>query len=819
MKISHSWLKQYIDVDLTPEEIAKILTSIGLEVESLEKIETIKGGLQGVVVGEVLTCEKHPDADKLSITTVNVGQVEPLNVVCGAPNVAKGQKVLVATVGTKLYFGSDEIVIKKAKIRGAASEGMICAEDELGVGTSHDGIMVLPNDTKIGTTAREYFQIVDDYQYEIGLTPNRIDAASHFGVARDLMAYLGLHNNAKHAVRPSVDGFKVENQSLTIPVEVIANQACPRYSGVTVSGIKVGPSPKWLQDRLKAIGLNPINNVVDVTNYVLHEIGQPLHAFDADIIKGSKVVVRTMPEGTSFVTLDGVERKLHADDLMICNESEPMCIAGVFGGLHSGVTEKTTKVFIESACFNPVSVRKTARRHGLNTDASFRFERGTDVNITIWALERAAMLIKEVAGGTISSDVIDVYPTPVEKFRVEFNVERAWSLIGKNIPTDTIEKILKGLEIDVTSKSGNDWVLAVPTYRVDVLREADVVEDVLRIYGYNNIEMPQKVSSTLSYSKKPDSYQLQNIAADFLTNNRFNEIMCNSLTKAAYYKNLSTFPEQNSVQIMNPLSNDLSVLRQTLLFGGLESVQRNTNFRNPDLKLYEFGNCYKFNADIENPKTPLDRYTENFRLAIWLTGDKDAEHWSQKSDKVNFFNLKSYVHSLLNRFGFNADALEHTEAPSDIFDYGMVYKTNGGKVVATFGVVNSNLTKDFDIKADVFFAEIEWEILMKQSTKNKISYTELPKYPEVRRDLALLLDTTVKYEHVRKLAYATERKLLRNVNLFDVYQGKNLPEGKKSYAVSFTLQDESKTLTDEQIDRTMKRLIDAYTKELGAQLR
>ncbi|HNV53168.1 MAG TPA: phenylalanine--tRNA ligase subunit beta, partial [Tenuifilaceae bacterium] len=431
--------------------------------------------------------------------------------------------------------------------------------------------------------------------------------ASHFGVARDLMAYLGLHNNAKHAVRPSVDGFKVENQSLTIPVEVKATQACPRYSGVTVSGIKVGPSPKWLQDRLKAIGLNPINNVVDVTNYVLHEIGQPLHAFDADVIKGNKVVIRTMPEGTSFVTLDGVERKLHADDLMICNESEPMCIAGVFGGLHSGVTEKTTKIFIESACFNPVSVRKTARRHGLNTDASFRFERGTDVNITIWALKRAAMLIKEVAGGTISSDVIDVYPTSVEKFRVEFNVERAWSLIGKNIPTDTIEKILKGLEIDVTSKSGNDWVLAVPTYRVDVLREADVVEDVLRIYGYNNIEMPQKVSSTLSYSKKPDSYQLQNIAADFLSNNRFNEIMCNSLTKASYYKDLTTFPEQNSVQILNPLSNDLSVLRQTLLFGGLESIQRNTNFRNPDLKLYEFGNCYKFNADIENPKTPLDR--------------------------------------------------------------------------------------------------------------------------------------------------------------------------------------------------------------------
>lgn len=818
MKISHSWLKQYIDIDLAPEQIAQILTSIGLEVESLEIIETIKGGLDGVVVGEVLTCEKHPDADKLSITTVNVGQAEPLNVVCGAPNVAKGQKVLVATVGTKLYFGSEEIVIKKAKIRGAASEGMICAEDELGVGTSHDGIMVLPNDTVIGTSAKSYFNIVDDYQYEIGLTPNRIDAASHFGVARDLMAYLSLHNNAKHAIKPSVADFKVDNQNLPIPVDVVTTQACPRYSGITVNGIKVGPSPKWLQDKLKAIGLNPINNVVDVTNYVLHEIGQPLHAFDADAIKGNRVVVKTMPEGTPFVTLDGVERKLHADDLMICNESEPMCIAGVFGGLHSGVTEKTTKIFIESACFNPVSVRKTARRFGLNTDASFRFERGIDINITIWALKRAALLIKEVAGGSISSEIVDVYSAPIDSFKVEFNVERAWSLIGKKIPTETIEKTLAGLEIAITSKNGNDWSLAVPTYRVDVLREADVVEDVLRIYGYNNIEMPQKVSSTLSYSKKPDSYQLQNIAADFLSNNRFNEIMCNSLTKAAYYKDLVTFPEINSVSILNPLSNDLGVLRQTLLFGGLESVQRNSNFRNPNLKLYEFGNCYKYNAGIENPKNPLDKYTENFRLSIWLSGDKDSEHWSQKSDRVNFFNLKGFVHSLLNRFGFDTDTLEHIEAPQDIFDYGMIYKLNN-KVVVTFGLVNSNISKDFDIKADVFFAEIEWEMLLKQSLKNKISYTELPKYPEVRRDLALLLDSNISYEQVRKLAYATERKLLKNVNLFDVYQGKNLAEGKKSYAVSFILQDETRTLTDEQIERVMKRLIDAYAKELGAQLR
>lgn len=818
MKISYSWLKRYINVDLTPEQISQILTSIGLEVESLELKEAIKGGLEGVVTGQVLTCEKHPDADKLSVTTVDIGLSEPLHVVCGAPNVAKGQKVLVATVGTKLYFHDQEITIKRAKIRGEVSEGMICAEDELGLGTSHDGIMVLPSDIAVGLPAKSYFNITDDYLLEIGLTPNRIDAASHFGVARDLAAYIHFHNvNGTRALLPSVGSFAVDSKELPIPVEVLTTQACTRYSGITVSGIKVAPSPVWLQKRLRSIGLNPINNVVDITNFVLHEIGQPLHAFDADAIKGNKVVVRTMPEGTPFVTLDGVERKLSADDLMICNESEPMCIAGVFGGLHSGVTDKTTKVFIESACFNPVYVRKTARRHGLNTDASFRFERGTDPNITIWALKRAALLIKEIAGGEISSGIADVYNSPVEFYKVDFNVEKACALIGMEIPTNQIEKILMGLEIKVLDKNGPNWILGVPTYRVDVLREADVVEDVLRIFGYNNVAMPDKVSSTLNYSRKPDSFQMQNIAADFLSNNRFNEIMCNSLTKGAYYKNLDTFPEQNSVQILNPLSNDLNVLRQTLLFGGLESIQRNTNFRNPNLKLYEFGNCYRYNG-IKNPENPLGRYAENSRLSIWLTGDRDAEHWSQKSEKVNFFTLKSFVHSLLNRFGFDSDTLEHTEAPEDMFDYGMMYRLND-KPVVTFGLVNGNIAKEFDIKAEVLFAELEWEMLLKQTTTNKISYTELPKYPEVRRDLALLLDTAVTYEQVRKLAYTTERKLLKNVNLFDVYQGKNLAEGKKSYAVSFTLQDDARTLTDEQIDRTMKRLIEAYTKELGAQLR
>lgn len=817
MKISHSWLTQYLNVSKTPEEISRILTSIGLEVESLEAMEIVKGGLSGVVVGEVLTCEKHPDADKLSLTTVNVGADQPLSIVCGAPNVAKGQKVLVATVGAKLYFNNQEIVIKKAKLRGQLSEGMICAEDELGLGDSHDGIMVLPADAPVGMPAAEYLKIEKDYQYEIGLTPNRIDAASHYGVARDLAAYLTYHEHPVRANLRDVSDFKVENNTLPIPVEVLNTEACPRYCGVTISGVKVAPSPEWLQKRLRAIGLNPINNVVDVTNFVLHEVGQPLHAFDADAIKGNKVVVKTMPEGTPFVTLDGVERKLSGEDLMICNESEPMCIAGVFGGLHSGVTEKTTKVFLESACFNPVYVRKTGRRHDLHTDASFRFERGTDPNITIWALKRAALLIKEIAGGSISSEIVDVNSNPIQHYEVEFNIDRAWSLIGKQIPEADIDRLLEGLEIKVLTKNGKQWLLGVPTYRVDVRREADVVEDILRIYGYNNVEIGSKVNGTLSYTKKPDSLQMQNIVSDYLSSNGFAEIMCNSLTKGGYYEKLTTFPEANSVKILNPLSNELNVLRQTLLFGGLESIQRNTNFRNPNLKLYEFGNCYVFKPEVKSQK-PLDKYSEHFAIGIWLTGENIQEHWMTKPEKQNFFHLKGYVHSVLKRFGFDIDRIDVTEAPEDIYAYGLTYKAQG-KHLVTFGMVNPELLKQFDIKADVFFAEIIWKPLMDMLAGTKIQYQELPKFPEVRRDLALLIDSSVKYEQIRKLAFETERKLLKSVNLFDVYQGKNIPEGKKSYAISYILQDETKTLTDEQIDKTMKRLIDVYVKELGAQLR
>lgn len=817
MTISYSWLRQYINIDISPEQISEILTSIGLEVESLEKVQAVRGGLEGVVVGEVLTCAKHPDADKLSVTTVSIGANDPLHVVCGAPNVARGQKVVVATVGTKLYFNEQEVVIKKAKIRGEISEGMICAEDELGLGTSHEGIMVLDQSAPVGMPAKEYFKLEDDYIFEIGLTPNRIDAASHYGVARDLAAYLNLERSTR-AVKPSVEAFRADSNRLNIPVVIANPEACIRYSATTISGVTIGPSPEWLQKRIRSIGMNPINNVVDITNFVLHEIGQPLHAFDADAIKGNRVIVQTLPEGTPFITLDGVERKLSGEDLMICNAEEGMCIGGVFGGLESGVSAKTRNIFLESACFHPVSIRKTARRHGLHTDASFRFERGTDPNITIWALKRAALLIKELAGGEISSEIVDVYPQPVADYRVEFNLDRAYSLIGKVIPAETLEKILDGLEIKVTSRVGSDWVLAVPPYRVDVRREADVVEDILRIYGYNNVEIPEKVSCTLNTSKKPDPLQLVNIASDFLTANRFNEIMCNSLTRSAYYENLSTFPSQNTVLILNPLSTDLNGLRQTLLFGGMEAVQRNTNYRNPNLKLYEFGNCYKFHPDVANPKHQLDRYSEDYRLALWMTGVKEPELWNVKTERVSFYHLKGFVHSLLNRFGFDADNMPHHEAPSDVFDYGLTY-THNDKPLCWFGKVNSNLAEQFDLKAEVFFAEIQWGMIVKQAGSVKITYSELPKYPEVRRDLALLLDESVTYEQVRRLALATEKKLLKRINLFDVYQGPNLGEHKKSYAVSFTLQDEGKTLTDAQIDRVMQALMRAYEQELGAQIR
>lgn len=817
MKISYSWLKEYINIDQTPEEISKILTSIGLEVESLEKVEAVKGGLQGVIIGEVLTCHKHPDADKLSVTTVNIGQPEPLNIVCGAPNVAAGQKVVVATVGTTLYFNNNELTLKKTKIRGQLSEGMICAEDELGLGTDHHGIMVLNPDAKIGTPAAEYFKLDDDYQLEIGLTPNRIDAASHFGVARDLAAYLNLSIPTK-TYKPSVENFTVDNNSLQIPVEVKNTEACPRYSGLTISNVKVGPSPEWLQKRLRSIGQSPINNVVDVTNFILHEIGQPLHAFDADKIEGNKVVVGTLEHDTQFTTLDEVERKLSSEDLMICSTTEGMCIAGVFGGNKSGVTESTKNIFLESACFNPVWIRKTAKRHGLSTDASFRYERGADPNITVWALKRAAMLIKEVAGGQISSDIVDVYPSPVNNYKVELSIDRTNKLIGKQIPLNTIKQILSSLDIIIEAEEADTLRLSIPPYRVDVQREADVVEEILRIYGYNNVETSQKVNSTLAHSIRPDNHRVIKLISDSLSGTGMNEIMCNSLTKLAYYQKLTTYPIGNSVEIINPLSTDLNGLRQTLLYGGLESIIYNSNRKKSNLKLYEWGNCYFFDKSKENFEIALKAYNEEFRLAMWLTGDNTEESWTKKQEETTFYHLKAVVMSILEKLGIKTDSLVFADAPSDMFEYGLNITINN-KTLGYFGLVSKKICKEFDIKQEVFFAELVWDAIFNLAKKNKVQFTEISKYPEVRRDLALLLDSNITFAQVKEIAQKTERKLIKSINLFDVYQGANLGEGKKSYAVSFILQDDEKTLTDKQIDKTMQNLIFALNRDLGAQIR
>ena len=817
MKISYRWLKDYVDFSESPEELAQILTSIGLEVEWIEKIEAVRGGLKGVVVGEVKTCTKHPNADNLTLTTVDVGGAELLNIVCGAPNVAIGQKVPVATIGTTLYFNDQEITLKKTKIRGELSEGMICAEDELGLGSSHAGIMVLNPNATVGMPAADYFNLEDDYQLEIGLTPNRIDAASHFGVARDLAAYLGQRGNAK-ATRPSVDDFKVDNNSLHIPIEIVNLEACPRYSGVTISNVEVGPSPQWLVKKLRAIGLNPINNVVDVTNYVLHEIGQPLHAFDADMIEGKKVIVKPLPANTPFITLDGMERKLHGEDLMICNASEGMCIAGVFGGTKSGVTEATKNVFLESAHFSPTWVRRTAKRHGLNTDASFRFERGSDPSITVWALKRAAMLIKEVAGGQISSDIIDVYPNKIEEGKVELSSDYVTRLVGKELPIETICTILNLLDISIISENNGVLGLSIPTYRVDVTRPADVVEEILRIYGFNNVEFTERVNSTLSHSEYPEMHKVINLISVSLSGNGFNEIMCNSLTKKAYYKDLVTYPENNAAEIINPLSSDLNAMRQTLLFGGLESILFNINHRKPNLKLYEWGNCYRFYQENKNKSNPLKAYSEELMLGIWLTGNINEESWLVKPEEVSFYHMKGFLNGIFHKLGISDGDISTAEAPNNLFEFGIKLMLNG-KLLGHYGFVAEKILKEMDIKQPVLYAEIRWDIAFNFARKAKVSFTEIAKYPEVRRDLALLLDIDITFDQIKDLAHKTERKLIKHINLFDVYQGAKLGEEKKSYAVSFTLQDENKTLTDKQIDGTMQRLIQVFVKELGAQIR
>jgi phenylalanyl-tRNA synthetase beta chain len=813
MKISYNWLNEYLPLaEVGPEKVAEILTSIGLEVESMERIETVKGGLQGIVVGEVLTCVQHPDADRLHLTTVNVGS-ETLQIVCGAPNVAQGQKVAVAVVGTTLYPSSGgEMKIKKSKIRGIDSFGMICAEDELGLGTSHDGIMTLSADAVAGAPLRSLLNLDDDVVYEIGLTPNRIDAASHYGVARDLAAYF----RAK-ATLPDVSAFMSDNNSNVVDIEIQDTEGCPRYSGLTVSGVTVRPSPEWLQKRLNAIGIRPKNNIVDITNYILHELGQPLHAFDADKIEGGRVVVRTCNEGDEFVTLDGETRRLQASDVMICDSRKPMCIGGVFGGVDSGVTDATVNVFIESAYFNPVRIRKTSRHHGLLTDASFRFERGADPNGVVYALKRAALLIKELGDGEISSDIIDVYPQVVEPAEVQMTYSNIARVVGKKIPDDEIRSIVKALEMQTVKDDGDAFTLLVPTYRVDVRREFDVIEDILRIYGYNRVEIPAQVHSTLSYAPKPDKDRIVNAISDFLSATGYREIMSNSLTKSAYYEGLETYKPENSVRILNPLSNELNVMRQTLLFGGLEAIARNINHKNPDLKFYEHGNVYAY-REAPSPN-PLNKYREEARIALFVTGDESAQWWNRQAEPSTFFTLKSTVEQLLQRFGCDLLNFKTGEAPTDIFADGFSLGIDKNKPFLTLGVVAKSLRKIFDIAQDVFYAEISLSALLNFAKQNRVTYSELPRFPEVRRDLALVIDKSVTFATLHALAFKTERKLLKQVGLFDIYEGDRLPEGKKQYALSFILRDDEKTLTDKHIEQIMSGLLNAFVREAGAELR
>lgn len=798
MKISYNWLKQFIDTDKNPDEISSILTAIGLEVESLEKVQAIPGGLEGLVIGYVKECGQHPNADRLKVTKVDVGGPDLLDIVCGAPNVAAGQKVVVATVGCDVHPTHGEpFKINKSKIRGEVSEGMICAEDEIGLGESHAGIMILPEDAVVGTLAKDYFNLPDDFVFEIGLTPNRADAASHLGVARDLAAFL-----KSEIKKPSVDKFKIADTSNAIAVEVIDEDAAPRYSGVTISGITVQDSPQWLKEKLAVIGLRPINNIVDVTNYVLHDLGQPLHAFDADEITGRKVLVKKCAEGTKFKTLDEVERTLSADDLMICNTQEPMCIAGVFGGIKSGVKASTKNIFLESAYFNSVSVRKTSKRFGLKTDASFRFERGTDPEITVYALKRAALLIQEVAGGEITSEIFDHYPNPVSAFAVELTFEHVQKLIGKAIPKEEITAIIKALGIEVVKETIDTLSLKVPTYKVDVTRPVDVIEEVLRIYGYDNIEIPQKVNASLNVSPKPDKEALQHTIADLLTANGYFEILSNSLTKSAYISVI-----EDAVKILNPLSSDLDVMRQSMLYSGLEAIAYNQNRRNTDVKFYEFGKTYHLNNG---------KYEERNHLSVFLSGKFNAEQWNQSGKNLSFYHLKAVVDGILKKL--NITNLQSDEVTNPEFAYGVQYR-RGAKVLVEFGAVANQSLKATDVNKAVFYADFNWDMILMLVKNNSISYKEVSKFPAVRRDLSLLLDQNVKFEDLKRIALKTEKSLLKEVNVFDVYKGDKLPEDKKSYALSFILQDEEKTLTDQQIDGIMKKLITNFGKEVGAEMR
>ena len=825
MNVSYKWLKDYVDFDLSPEEVAAALTSGGLEVDSLEEVQSIKGGLKGLFVGQVLTCEDIPDT-YLHLTTVDLGKAEgPQQIVCGAPNVKAGQKVIVADVGCVLYDGDKEFQIKRAKLRGHESLGMICAEDEIGIGTSHDGIIVLPDDAVVGTPAAEYYHLESDWVIEIDITANRADALSHWGVARDLYAWLKQNGYETALHRPDCSAFTVDNEDLPIDVEIENQEACKRYVCLSVTDCDVKESPEWMKQRLSAVGVRPINNIVDITNYVMMAYGQPMHCFDADMVKGHKIVVRTQPEGTKFITLDGEEHLLGEHDLSICNAEEPMCIAGIFGGKGSGTYETTRNVVLEAAYFHPTWIRKSARRHGLSTDSSYRFERGIDPNGTIYAMKQAAILCRELAGGKVSMQIKDVYPQPIEDARVDLKYDYVHQLVGKELGKETIKNIVTSLEMKVLEEKEDGLLLQVPAYRVDVQRPCDVVEDILRIYGYNNVEIPTQLKSSLTVAGEQDKdHRLQNIVAEQLVGGGFNEILNNSLSKLSYYEQEgnTAYPLESTVKVMNPLSADLGVMRQTLLFGGLESIVRNANRKNPNLRFFEFGNCYHYRAEKSGEGEdvlPIKAYSEEMHLALWVTGKRVEGSWIHQNEDSSFYELNAYVQNILTRLGVPQGMLVCEKSDSSIFSSGLTLKNRGGKKFAELGIVSHKLQKDFGIQNPVYYADLNWSALMKAIRKNKVEYTEISKYPAVSRDLALLIDKQVEFAQIEQIARQSERKLLKKVELFDVYEGKNLPEGKKSYAVNFILQDEQKTMGDKQIDAIMQKIIQNLKKQLNAELR
>ena len=816
MNISYKWLKEYVDFELTPQQVCDALTSTGLEVDALEEVQSIRGGLKGLYVGQVLTCEAHPNSDHLHVTTVDLGKGAPSQIVCGAPNVAAGQKVIVADLGCVLYDGDKEFQIKKSKLRGVESCGMICAEDEIGVGTSHDGIIVLPEDAPVGQPAAEYYNLESDWLIEIDITANRADALSHWGVARDLYAWLKQNGYDTSLHRPSASTFSVDDNSLPIDVEIQNTEACRRYACVSITGCEVKESPEWLKTRLTTVGLRPINNIVDITNYIMFAYGQPLHCFDADMVTGHKIVVKTMPEGTPFQTLDGVEHKLSDRDLAICNTEDAMCIAGVFGGKGSGTYETTKNVVLESAYFHPTWIRKSARRHGLSTDASFRFERGIDPNGVIYALKQAAILCRELAGGKISMEICDEYPSPIENPKVELDINYVKTLIGKEIPTETIKRICTSLEMKILNETAEAITLEIPAYRVDVQRPCDVVEDILRIYGYNNVEIPTQLKGSLVIKGEEDrKHKLANLVSEQLVGEGFNEILNNSLTKAAYYED----KQDTLVHIMNPLSSDLNVMRQTLLYGGLESVAHNANRKNANLRFFEFGNVYTFDPEKNDPENPMQAYKEQYHLALWLTGKRVEGSWAHKDEDTSFYELSAYVENILRRIGLKTGMTVRKKSDNPIYSAGIVIENRGGKKLVELGVLAKKLQKHFGIDNTVYYAEMNWTQLMKATKKNKVTFTEVPKFPAVSRDLALLVDNAVEFAQIDQVARQTEKKLLKKVELFDVYEGDKLPAGKKSYAVNFILQDEEKTMGDKQIDAIMQKLINNLKNQLKAELR